>query len=270
MISKRKIAHILLVAKSHKGESWYYPRTFQATAIHYIVQHLQKKKIKFRLIDRRSLKKPISNVDLVITIGGDGTFLTTAHFCGEIPMLGVNAMPAISTGFFCGATVKTFSSVFEKIFGNRLHPKKFFRMNVRIHKKNLPILALNDVLFTSNISGDMTRYFLSVNGKREFQKSSGVWIATSAGSTAGIYSAGGKRDPLSSPRLQYWVREPVRYPRSICKHTHGFIAERKTLRLTPQSNNTVLFIDGPQRVFPVPMGKTVYLTCAKKPLNIFR
>src|SRR5688572_12669816 len=46
----------------------------------------------------------IPRVDLVITVGGDGTLLAASHQIGAgIKLLGVNSAPDHSVGFFCGA-----------------------------------------------------------------------------------------------------------------------------------------------------------------------
>jgi NAD+ kinase len=41
--------------------------------------------------------------DLVVAVGGDGTFMTAAHRVRAVPLLGVNSDPKDSVGFFCGA-----------------------------------------------------------------------------------------------------------------------------------------------------------------------
>ena len=68
--------------------------------------------------------------------------------------------------------------------------------------------VLNDVLFSHPIPAATTRYAIRRDGRAEEQRSSGVWIATAAGSTAAIHSAGGKILPITSQRLQFVVREP--------------------------------------------------------------
>ena len=47
-----------------------------------------------KLIFRDELREPIKDVDLVITVGGDGTLLEASHFLdSSIPVLGVNSDP---------------------------------------------------------------------------------------------------------------------------------------------------------------------------------
>ena len=55
----------------------------------------------------------------------------------------------------------------------------------------------------------MTSYTLDIGSVSEPQRSSGLWIATAAGSTAAIRAAGGCILPLRSRKLQYLVRGAV-------------------------------------------------------------
>ena len=70
--------------------------------------------------------------------------------------------------------------------------------------------VLNDILVCHHNPGAMSRYFLTVEGTREEQRSSGVWIATAAGSSGGLHSAGGKVLTQKSKEFQYRPRELYR------------------------------------------------------------
>jgi len=57
---------------------------------------LRYHRVSFRCVNRVELdRQHLANVDLVVSVGGDGTVLTTAHFLdhGTIPLLGINADP---------------------------------------------------------------------------------------------------------------------------------------------------------------------------------
>lgn len=50
--------------------------------------------IQFEMHLRDELQSPIRDVDLVITVGGDGTLLQASHYLdSSIPVLGVNSDP---------------------------------------------------------------------------------------------------------------------------------------------------------------------------------
>lgn len=63
-------------------------------AIKFCQNILGKKAIDSQVVCRSDLSRPIRDVDLVITIGGDGTLLHASHFMDDsIPVLGVNSDP---------------------------------------------------------------------------------------------------------------------------------------------------------------------------------
>ena len=63
-------------------------------AINFCQKMLQQKSVDWQPIFRNNLLLPIRNVDLVVTVGGDGTLLQASHFMDDsIPVLGVNSDP---------------------------------------------------------------------------------------------------------------------------------------------------------------------------------
>lgn len=59
------------------------------------------------------------------------------------------------------------------------------------------------------VAAATTRYTLALEGQRETQKSSGLWISTAVGSSAGILAAGGLQVDTERTDCQYLVREPL-------------------------------------------------------------
>src|SRR5262250_1104619 len=58
-----------------------------------VEQALSKRKIPYRVLPRSRLKTA-SDYDLLITVGGDGTFLDSSHYCPpRAVLLGVNSDP---------------------------------------------------------------------------------------------------------------------------------------------------------------------------------
>lgn len=63
-------------------------------AIKFCQNILQQKPVDWEPILRNNLSQPICNVDLVITVGGDGTLLQASHFMDDsVPVVGVNSDP---------------------------------------------------------------------------------------------------------------------------------------------------------------------------------
>lgn len=63
-------------------------------AINLCKDILQQKPVDWEPVLRNDLSEPIRDVDLVVTVGGDGTLLQASHFLDEsIPVIGVNSDP---------------------------------------------------------------------------------------------------------------------------------------------------------------------------------
>lgn len=105
---------------------------------------LHRKSVEWEPIFRNNLSQPIRDVDLVVTIGGDGTLLQASHLMDDsVPVLGVNSDPTQieeveefseefdatrSTGYLCAATVKNFEQV--RTTGD------FIRLTIKAKAKN--------------------------------------------------------------------------------------------------------------------------------------
>jgi len=220
-------------------------------------------------IKSRYAFRKVSGVDLVISVGGDGTFLASAHRADNVPILGVNPDPKRSVGFFCMADAKNFRRILKKIVTGRIEPRLVPLIETRIGKRRLPLLALNDVLFAGRSPAETVRYCLDVGGVREDQKSSGVWIAAGPGSTAAIDSAGGRRQAITSRRLQYLVREPCPIPGSSYRQLGGILDEGKGVKIKSSMGRGTVYIDGHGHSYSVPWKSKVSCKISSKSLKIF-
>ncbi|MFN0112814.1 MAG: hypothetical protein ACKVZH_28475 [Blastocatellia bacterium] len=207
--------------------------------------------------------------DLVITIGGDGTALGASHYIREGQMLGVNSAPGDSVGHFCSVNRKTFETRLDAILSGKWKPKELARLQITLDEKPLPELALNDVLIVHECPASTTRYLLKVGRREEEHRSSGIWISTAAGSTAGIGSAGGRKMPLGSKRIQYLVRELYREPKRKYSLTRGFIEADDEITVASKMSAGELYIDGAKTRYAFPFGARARISAAEHGLKIF-
>lgn len=237
-------------------------------AIDSIVRELKKWKVSFTRSSRRSRIR-YSRYDLVITIGGDGTFLDAArNITGQL-ILGINSDPEWSVGQFCSATKETFPSVLDKILSGRFKVTALNRIRLSIKGAGVKVNILNDILFCHRNPAAMSRYYLTANGRKEEQRSSGVWVATAAGSTGAIQSAGGKELPITSKRLQYKPRELyTAFGDRTYKLRGGFFDGKKGLKIHSLIPNGVVYIDGSHVCYPLMFGDEAVLTTSPQPLKV--
>lgn len=207
-------------------------------------------------------------LDLVITIGGDGTLLSASHAVSRVPMLGVNSAPSFSVGFFCGAKKgQAWPAILEAVRGD-LHKMVLSRMSVRVNGKTITDRVLNEALYCHLSPAATTRYILTLGDVEEEQKSSGFWIGPAAGSTAAQRSAGGRILPLSSQRLQLVVREPYVPSGAKLRLLKALIPPGQVLRVRTKMHDARVYIDGPDTVTDLDFGDTVEFTRSDDSLTL--
>jgi len=214
----------------------------------------------------------VCQADLVITVGGDGTFFQTVSSLQDenSPVfLSVNGSPSTSTASFSACTANDLQCCLSSIFFKESEEYAIATLTtllVLVEKSNACIntIAINDVLYTSQNPGQCTNYRMSFPKykKSEKQKSSGLWIATPAGSTAGIRSAGGYIEKnLSKKEMQYRVREP-----------YGIIdllgGRCDAINIINYSNPGIVCIDGSEPI-RIEKGQTVQISIGKS-VNIIK
>jgi NAD+ kinase len=215
-----------------------------------------------------------ARVDLVVTIGGDGTLLAASHQIGDgVPLLGINSAPDHSVGFFCGGKKGKVLSTLRRAMNDRLPRSELARMRVELNGKLLHARVLNEALFCHASPAATSRYILRVTKPdgtyaEEDQRSSGIWIGPAAGSTAAQRSAGGKVLPLSSRRVQYVVREPYRPIGQRLRFSVGLLNEAGKLTLRSKIRDGRVFLDGHRIMHTVTLGDVLVMRTSREALTV--
>ena len=170
--------------------------------------------ISFEETSRQTFDGPVSGYDAVITVGGDGTLLAASHYIGEqTPVLGVRSSSA-SVGYLCSVDKDSIVVTLQALRESRLPVQPVLRLVAHIDSLTDATVmtppVLNDLLFSNSNPAATTRYRLTIDGRSEVHRSSGIWIATPTGSTAAIGAAGGVAQPLNGNLCQLQVRELYR------------------------------------------------------------
>jgi len=209
---------------------------------------------------------------LVVAVGGDGTVLHASHCVGEAPpILGVNSDPIRSVGWLCGALPTDMTRVLEAVFDGNMRPTALSRLRAWIDDQELPAPALNDLLVASPTPASTSNYRLSVPQGTEVQRSSGVWVATAAGSTGALRAAGGHSQPLRSRRFQFRVREPARRPNAAPLRLVGdFVRPDEELELEWMGWEARVWIDGSNLAPPLRMGERLRVRGDGPRLHLYR
>ena len=107
------------------------------------------------------------------------------------------------------------------------------------------------VLIVHDDPSTMSRYRLRIGGREEFQKSSGLWVASAAGSSSAVLAAGGVRLPWTSRKFQYRPRELYRGRLSRCRLTGKVLASGARVHVAWLMRRGNIFIDGPHVRIPL-------------------
>jgi len=168
---------------------------------------LNKKK-KFKTHSERTI---ISQADLVIAIGGDGTMLNSSRRYGSkgIPILGINLG---KLGFLTDIAPEELTSSIIRIIEKEYVEDKRFFLQTTVSNEKEKALALNEVVIHSGAIAQLIEYNLFVNDEFVYtQKSDGLIIASPTGSTAYSLSGGG---PIIYPNLDVLILMPM-FPQSL-------------------------------------------------------
>jgi NAD+ kinase len=209
-----------------------------------------------------------AHLDLVVTVGGDGTLLAASHSVDLVPILGINSAPSHSVGFFCGAKSGQAAEAIGGALRGALRRTELTRMSVSVNGEVIAARVLNDALFCHASPAATSRYVVRLGEIEEKQKSSGFWIGPAAGSTAAQRSAGGRVLPLTSKQLQFVVREPYTPLGEGYRLVHALLPPGKRLVVRSRMHDAKIFFDGPDNVVDLGFGDVIEFAQAPQLLTV--
>ena len=189
-----------------------------------------------------------SKVELLISVGGDGTFLRACRysFKREVPIMGINAgnlgfLAEIDTNDMYDALDNVLNDKYE-IEERMLIEGKLYRDNKAAGDLGKPYLALNEFVISKPMPGKVIKVKVSINGI--FINSfgaDGIIISTPTGSTAYSMSAGG---PIVEPKSKVIIITP------ICAHTiysRSIVldpGDSLEVKISSKNKSVILNVDG--------------------------
>lgn len=167
------------------------------------------------------------DADVIVVLGGDGTFLHAVHEYPGVPLLGLNFG---GLGYLCSVDAQNFERALERLAAGkyRISERRMIEVGGRF-------AALNDIVITRELSGHLMRLDLEADGRLvAHYMSDGLIFATPTGSTAYSLAAGGPVlmpdsgnivvTPLNPHALgvrPLVVRDSVRFRVTACSRTAG-------------------------------------------------
>jgi NAD+ kinase len=231
-----KVGNLVVFLKGSEAEEY----KLTVNAIKEVVARFD---VKVRYIEKTGWDQGLDGNDLILSVGGDGTFLKAVHLAGDSIVCGVNANPATNEGALCSVTREDLEPKLTRLFDGDFGVDELTRARVRLVISGRSYHALNDIYFGSERSYHTSRYVIKSAAIREAQKSSGIIISTKTGATAWYASAGGDRSGFEADELRFLVREP--YSGRLTKPllTGGTISGDEKLYLSPKMPDPIIAID---------------------------
>lgn len=213
------------------------------------------------------------DVDLAVSIGGDGTFLRTASLIGkkDIPILGINAG---RLGFLADVGDEDLEDTFTDIFsGNyRIEHRSQLQLSTEHKQYHGFNYALNEIAILKQDTASMITVHANINGDYlTSYEADGLIIATPTGSTAYALSVGG---PVITPDSSSFVIAAVA-PHSLSNRPLVVTDDCEiTLDVESRNDSFLIALDGRFNIFRTGTRLTIrkadfYLKVIKQKDNSF-
>lgn len=209
------------------------------------------------------------NMDMALSIGGDGTLLSVCRRLGErgIPICGINLG---TLGFMTDIELDELENKCEKILSGKYKLEERLRLDgFRDRGEGAEYLgsAVNDVVVTKGSLARMLHFGLSINETRFTDyKADGLIVSSPTGSTAYSLSAGG---PVMNPLVKALLITP------ICAHSFNqrplVIDEQETVRIhiAAVHQDIIVTFDG-QESFRLLPGDDIIVQKSPQPAKIVK
>lgn len=178
----------------------------------------------------------IGHDDLVVSLGGDGTFLRSARLAHRA---GARIL-AVNLGRLGFLLDVPSGDVFQSVIGALSHDDAVDRLALEIQMHSgEQAFALNEVVVERKAPGHMVRVTTYVDDEEFFTYSAdGVMVSTPTGSTGYNFSAGG---PMIDAELPVMTLTPVAPHFTIDRSI--VVGERRTIRLMTDHKPAVVVAD---------------------------
>ncbi|MCG3176630.1 MAG: NAD kinase [Candidatus Omnitrophica bacterium] len=207
--------------------------------------------------------------DLIVSVGGDGTFLEAARQVRSRLVIGVNSDTSHSVGRFCYCDADGFAGILDRILKGSAPAREIWRLILRLDGRTVLSPVLNDVLVGHAVPAAMSHYVITLGGVRERQRSSGVWISTAAGSTGACRSAGGRVRAVHQRQVQYVPRELFEGHGKRYRLRGGEVkGDLSGLVIESQMEEGRLYVDGAHRSVPFRFGSRLTIRRDPRPLRV--
>lgn len=131
-----------------------------------------------------SYSKKSGDIDLLISVGGDGTILKSVRRYRDTPLLGINMG---TVGYLNEVLPEEIDSLPRILENHTIEERSMISCKIG----NRTVEALNDIVIRTEVATRVSQVKVEISGQEYIVSGDGVIITTPTGSTAYSFSAGG-------------------------------------------------------------------------------
>jgi NAD+ kinase len=218
--------------------------------------------------DREALHRELPSTDVLVVLGGDGTFLRAAHAVIEddVPLLGINVG---KVGFLSKVEATEIERVLGNLVAGRFELEPRMALEGRILRGGSEpsgdrLLALNDVVIARGSLARVVRLDTSIDASHLASFiADGLVVASPTGSTGYSFSAGG---PILGPTARNLVVTPIA----------GYLTTIRSVVVGPtavvrcrvvDAHEALVSVDGREDI-PLAVGDVVEVRAIERPVRL--
>jgi NAD+ kinase len=214
-----------------------------------------------------ALVEALPGADVMVVLGGDGTFLRAARAVAEtgVPLVGVNLG---KVGFLSKAEADDLEELLEKLAAGRFRLEDRMTLHGQIHRgpggpPRRAFIALNDVVVARGSLARVIQFEVEIGGSRlATYIADGVVVASPTGSTGYSFSAGGPiLDPLSRNLVVTPIAAYLSALRSIVVRPDHVVRCRLI-----QAHEALVAVDG-REDYALEVGEVVTVAAFERPIR---
>ncbi|HTK46180.1 MAG TPA: NAD(+)/NADH kinase [Patescibacteria group bacterium] len=218
--------------------------------------------------DHEALHRELPGTDVLVVLGGDGTFLRAAHAVidDDVPLLGINVG---KVGFLSKVEARDIEAVLARLVEGRYEIEPRMALEGRILRGGSEpsgdrLLALNDVVVARGSLARVVRLDTSIDESHLASFiADGLVVASPTGSTGYSFSAGG---PILGPTARNLVVTPIA----------GYLTTIRSVVVGPtavvrcrvvDAHEALVSVDGREDI-PLAVGDVVEVRAIERPVRL--
>ena len=218
--------------------------------------------------DREALHRELPGTDVLVVLGGDGTFLRAARAVirDDVPLLGVNVG---KVGFLSKSEASDLEKVLDLLLAGRFSLEPRMALEGRIFRDGAAVegdrlVALNDIVVARGALARVVRLDTSIDESHLASfVADGLVVASPTGSTGYSFSAGG---PILGPTARNLVVTPIA----------GYLTTIRSVVVGPEAvvrcrivdaHEALVSVDGREDI-PVRVGDVVEVRAIDRPVRL--